>query len=69
MNQFKLDENMNTIMDVINLYIARCKEKSELILTPLDKNHPNNKSGVKLTQEQKEWLLDPRILNCFRENE
>lgn len=27
------------------------------------------RGGCKLTREQKEWLLDPRTINYFRENE
>lgn len=27
------------------------------------------RGGVSLTSEQKEWLLDPRTISCFKENE
>jgi hypothetical protein len=27
------------------------------------------RGGIKLTREQREWLLDPRTINCFKEQE
>lgn len=57
--------HMDQILKYINQFVQKCKVKSELILEPMQHG---NRLNIKLNREQKEWLLDPRTINCFRES-
>ena len=67
------DFNFNCCMDqingVINQFIQRTKIKCQLILEPVNEEHPLIKKRFPLTKEHQNWLLDPRTLNCFKEND
>jgi hypothetical protein len=46
------------------------KIKCEDILRPVENKLKDTiRVGVKLTKEQKMWLLDPRTINYFKESE
>ena len=61
---------MEQIVEVVNAFTQKIKVKCEDILRPTGDSFKNGiRGGLKLTREQREWLLDPRTINCFRENE
>ena len=65
-----IKKHMELITDCINNFVQKIKVKCEDILRPHGDNLKEGiRGGVKLTRAQREWLLDPRTINFFKENE
>jgi len=72
LNKKVVEKYMVKIRELINEFAQKLRVKCEDIIRPVgsgDYMKDGVRGGQKLTREQREWLLDPRTISCFRENE